>query len=364
MTGVGAIHQFVAGFADGDAISNEARVLRSVFRGWGCASDIFSEPRCVMPTLRREALDVAGYAARQDPRDVILLHLSIGSAVNEAFARLQCRRAILYHNVTPAVWFETINPQTASVLARAQDQIRRLSGVARVNMADSAFNASEMAAAGYGDVKVLPLAIDFERLRGESDRPTLRHMQDGLTNVLFVGRGAPNKRIEDALKAFYYFHKCVEPRSRFIHAGSYAGTERYRWLLEAQVKALGLEQDAVLFAGAVPQPALNALYGAAGLFLCMSEHEGFGVPLIESMVHDLPVLAFRAGAVAETLDGAGVLFSNKNFIAVAEMMGRLTRDAAFRQAVIDGQRKRLRRYEERDVAAELRRHLAPLLADA
>ena len=99
----------------------------------------------------------------------------------------------------------------------------------------------------------------------------------------------------------------------------------------------------------------------ADLFLCMSEHEGFGIPIIESMVHDVPVLAYAAGAVPETLDGAGVLVHEKRYEPMAEMMGQLTTETALRQAVIAGQRKRIARYRSRDLTAELRTCLAPLL---
>jgi glycosyltransferase involved in cell wall biosynthesis len=117
----------------------------------------------------------------------------------------------------------------------------------------------------------------------------------------------------------------------------------------------------VEFAGAVPQAALNAYYGAASLSLCMSEHEGFCIPMIESLVHRVPVLAYAAGAVPETLDGAGILFREKNYPAIAEMMGRLCRDEPLRAAMLRRQDERLARYEARDLAAELRNLLSPVL---
>jgi glycosyltransferase involved in cell wall biosynthesis len=174
-----------------------------------------------------------------------------------------------------------------------------------------------------------------------------------------VGRCAPNKRIDDLLNAFAYFQAGVQPESRLIHVGSFAGTERYYYLLLTRVREMGLNN--VHFAGAVPQAELNAYYACAHVFLCMSEHEGFCIPLIESMVHDVPVLAYAAGAVPETLDGAGVLFRDKAFDLVSEMMARLSEDSGLRAAVIAGQRNRLERYRARDLAAELAKHLAPLL---
>jgi len=357
-----AIHQFVAGFTNGDAISNEALVMRDIFRSWGHASEIFSETRRILPELRRQARDLAEYAAAPHPDDITLLHLSMGSPVNECFASLPCRKVILYHNVTPSLYFELVNRETAANLARGRDQLKALSGAAAVNLADSRFNAGELEAIGYRDVRVLPLVLDTRKVSGRPDKATLKRFKDGKVNVLFVGRCAPNKRIEDALTAFFCFHRFVEGNSRFIHVGSYAGTERYYHLLVTQARELAMH--GVHFAGSVPQPHLNAFYAAADIFLCMSEHEGFCIPVLESMAHDVPVMAYAAGAVPETMDGAGILFREKRFELIAEMMGSLTKDKAFRSAVLNGQRERLERYRKRNLPAELREHLAPLLKRA
>ncbi len=353
------IHQFVAGFSHGDAISNEALVIRSILRGWGVESEIFSEQKRILPELRKEAKDAAAYREVCDPEDVVLLHLSIGSDVNDWFADLPCRKAILYHNITPPAFFRGLQEQTATMLARGREQMKRLAGCAEVVMADSAFNARELKEAGYGDAHVLPLVLDLDRYRGKVNRSTLKQYRDGVTNVLFVGRCVPNKRIEDCLSAFYYFQKFVEPNSRFIHVGSFAGTEQYHALLLTFLRDLQLER--VDLVGALPQDQLNACFQAADLFLCMSEHEGFCIPLMESMVHDVPILAYRAAAVPETLDGAGIVFDEKNYDEVAEMMGTLAGNESLRRDVLARQRERLARYEGRDLEKELRSHLAAVL---
>ena len=354
-----AIHQLVAGFANGDAISNEARVLRRVFRGWGCASEIFCETRRILPELRSEARDLALLAAALRPGDVVLLHLSIGSAANELFRQLPCRKALLYHNITPPNYFRGVQEQLAHQLALGRAQARALAGTAEVNLADSAFNAAELATLGYRGAAVFPLFLDFERLRAAPSRAMAAKFDDGLVNILFVGRGAPNKCIDDLLAAFHYFQRYVLPDSRLIHVGSYTGLETYEGLMRTRICRLALSN--VELTGALPQPALNACYRSAHVFLSMSEHEGFGIPLLEALVHDVPVLAYAAGAVPETLAGAGVLFREKRFDLVAEMLGRLARDAALRAAVLARQRERLQLFEHRDLAAELRAHLAPLL---
>ena len=235
----------------------------------------------------------------------------------------------------------------------------QLAGVATVNMADSSFNAGELTAVGYSDVSVLPLILDLDSLRSELDQRTLKRFSDGRTTFLFVGRCVPNKAIEDLISAFAVYHKCINRNSRLIHVGSFAGSEQYYYPLLAQARELGI--DAIHFAGSVPQPQLNSFYQCADLFLCMSRHEGFCVPLLEAMTHDLPILAYAAGAVPETLDGAGVLFHTTQFEPIAEMMDRLTSDSNLKKAVVATQRKRLTRYTSRDLESELKEHLAPIL---
>jgi len=355
---VRAIHQFVAGFANGDAISNEARVLAGIFGSWGCPSDIYCEKHRTLPELRRQICDIGEARASVSRDDVVVLHLSIGSVVNDVFASLPCRKAIIYHNVTPPSWFSFVNRQTAVLLEKGLKQVAALADAAPVCMADSAFNAKELEGMGYRNVKVLPLVLDFDKL-GAMDRRVLGCYRDGRHNILFVGRCVPNKRIEDLVTAFFHYHQWVEPASRLIIAGSYAGAERYYHLLVTKVRELGLTD--VHFVGSVPQAQLNAYYGSASLFLCMSEHEGFCIPLMESLYHSVPVMAYAAAAVPETLAGCGILFHEKRYDMIAEMMGHVCRDARLRESLLKKQADRLRAYRTRDLAGELRSHLAPLL---
>ena len=354
-----AIHQIVAGYANGDAISNEVRVMRALFRSWGYESQIYSEHKRILPELRGEARDLAASRGDFRPADVVLLHLSIGSDVNDVFPTLPGRKAILYHNITPPEYFRGVQEQTASLLDRGRRQAKALAGSAEIVMADSRFNAEEIAAMGHADPQVLPLVLDFSMLRAKPDRRILRQYRDGLVNVLFVGRCAPNKKIEDLLNAFYYFQRYVQPASRLIHVGSHAGMEQYHALLLTRARELQLQN--VEMVGSVRQDELNAYYEVARAFLCLSDHEGFCIPLLEAMTHDVPVVAFAAGAVPETLDGAGVLVGEKRFDLIAEVLGRVAEDEPLRAAILRGQRERLARYERQDLAAYLKRFLRPFM---
>jgi len=352
-----AIHQFLAGYSKGDAISNEARVLRALFRKWGATSTIFCEASCIHPELRRDVMDV--HTCVVNPEDIVLLHLSIGSIVNEVFARLSCQKAILYHNITPHEFFVTFKPQAAEKLRLGRDQMEGLAGAAQVNMADSEYNSRELKSAGYLDVRVLPIVLDFKYLAEKPDAKVLCDYQDEKKNILFVGRCAPNKCIDDLVRTFAYYQRHVEPHSRLIHVGSFTGMEAYYSLCRIQAKNLGLRD--VHFMGSVTQSQLSAFYHVADVFLSVSEHEGFCIPLLESMYFDVPILAYAAGAVAETLAESGILFRKKEKAQIAEMIGRLTRNTSLRNAVIHDQRQRLQQYQSLDLEVVLRKTFTPLL---
>ncbi len=354
-----AIHQFVAGFASGDAISNVALNIRAFLRRSGIAAEIYCEPEHIAPAMAREAGNVLQAASQIMPDDIVLLHLSIGSKVNDCFAALNCRKAIFYHNMTPAAYFKGIHEELRHNLEWGRVQAQNLAGKAQVNLAASQFNARELTDMGYPQAQALPLPLDFASIRERADRRLLKTLQDGKTNILFVGRCAPNKHIEDLLRAFYFFQNFVEPDSRLIHAGSYTGLERYQAILAARARNLGLND--VVFAGSLSNAELTACYKSAHLFLCMSEHEGFCIPLLESMANDVPVVAFAAAAVPETMSGAGILVHTKQWDLIAELIGRLTGDAELRESVLRRQRQRLACYLERDLCRELLERLKPLI---
>ena len=348
------LHQLVAGFRRGDAISNEAILVRDLCAAHGVASDIRCPVRAADVSDRSLVRDVETLPAEVRPDDVALLHLSIGSRCNRIFPSLPCRRAILYHNVTPPRFFERLSPATAQVLADGLAQAAELRDAAHGVWADSAFNAEELRAMGYRDPKVLPLLVEEDFGSGEVDPGMRARLSDPpLANLLFVGRLAPNKRHDRLLRVFSAFQRGVRPDSRLVVAGGGGGAEAYKALLLGTAYALVAKN--VLFTDFIPAPQLRACYATASAFVCMSDHEGFCAPLLEAMAWRVPVFAWAAGAVPETLDGAGVLFAPGTAPeAMAETIGRVLGDPALREAVLRRQDERLARFRARDAWAELR----------
>ncbi len=353
------IHQIVAGYLPGNAVSNFARLTRKHIRAWGYQSEIYCDPKRTANSLRNDARDLHVLADDCRPNDVAILHITLSSPANLIFPALRCRKVIMFHNITPSRYFRHINPALVRNLDEGVRQCASLAHVAEVNLVSSQFNAECLLKMGFPHVSFLPFMVDLAEQHRDVNEDYRDRFNDGRVNILFVGRVVPNKRHDDLLRVFHHFQHAVEPQSRLIMAGSYGGTETYRSLLLSLAKELCLQQ--VVLTGGLTQPRLNACYRSASAFLCMSEHEGFCVPLLEAMYHNLPVLAVSSTAIPETLDGAGILFKERNYALIAETMGQLLRDGMLREAVQARQQVRLASYLQQNFGDELRQALAPVL---
>ncbi|HEU0105791.1 MAG TPA: glycosyltransferase, partial [Vicinamibacteria bacterium] len=186
-----------------------------------------------------------------------------------------------------------------------------------------------------------------------------RLYDDGRTNIVFVGRIIPNKKIDDLIRVFALYQRLFDRQSRLLLVGDYRGQEKYYDRLQDLVRERHAEE--VVFTGQVDDDELRAAYASADLFLCLSEHEGFCVPLLEAMAFGIPVVAFDAGAVRETLRGGGVLLRDKEPAAVAGLVRRLLTDDALRARVMETQERAMAEVRATDFGALLLDRLAPVL---
>ncbi len=347
-----AVHQFVPNFVRGDAIGNDTRALRALLNGWGCPSEIFAQ--YIHRDLAREARFYGHYRKVAHSRNVILFHFSIGSEVTSLFARLPDRKILRYHNITPPEYFIGVNARVADRCRRGRQELAGLTTVTELALGDSEFNRLELERMGFRRTGVLPILVDWTSYAHPPVR-TLEATYGQGTNLLSVGRVAPNKRIEDLVKT-YYFYRRLDPASRLLVVGSAADMESYLAGCRKLAAELGV-LDGVVFAGPVSQAELCTYYRLAGAYLCLSEHEGFCVPLLEAMHFGVPVVAHAAGAVPGTLGDAGLLVREKDFPAIAELVHRVVTEPTLRHAVVAGQRERLKAFEPTVIAEQLRGYL-------
>jgi glycosyltransferase involved in cell wall biosynthesis len=344
------VNQWVPAAHCGDAIGDSARRMRSMLRRQGHPSDIFA--MTIDDNLRGDVREFADPAARRG--DVTIFHFALPSPMTEAFATLDGARVLQYHNITPASFFAPYAPPLFRLAALGRRELQSLVGRVDLALGDSEFNRAELESLGFAPTGVLPIAVDTERITAAPRRPALeRILSDGLINILFVGRIVPNKRIEDHIRLAEVYKRYVDSYYRFIFVGRYDGVPSYYAQVRAMIAEFQMLPDRFWFTGPVPDEDLGAFYRWADAYVSLSEHEGFCVPLIEAMAADVPVLAYAAGAVPETLGGAGLLFAPKDLEVAAELLGMLVYDRPLRERVLDGQRQRLAAFSTDRIEAQL-----------
>jgi glycosyltransferase involved in cell wall biosynthesis len=332
------VHQFHSKVSYGDAISDQTLSLQHLLRRMGHRSEIFCEQLPVH--FKGRVWPITEYARYSSPANVLLLHCSLNYS-SQVLNWLECipdHKVLVYHNITPHTYFAGVNDVYLEAAQAGRDQLDQLVSLTEAGWGDSTFNCQELAERGWLHVGILPIVFDPKRYAVRPDRRVLKRWQGGF-NVLFVGRVSPNKRFEDLISTFYYLKRHARPDARLLLVGSALRMEPYLEFLQALVEKLGLRD--VVFTGHVSTEQLVAFYRRAGVYLSMSEHEGFGVPLLESMYFSVPIVAYKTSAVPETLGNSGILVSRKDYTAVAELMALLLEDDNLRGRVIEQQRKRL-----------------------
>jgi glycosyltransferase involved in cell wall biosynthesis len=359
VTALPAIHQWAAGAGTGDAITGYVLALQKIIRSWGAESDFFVDYRHVSFDMRRHCRDLRSFPDRLPDGSIVLYHFSIGSEATARFLALPpgVVRVVTYHNITPARYFRSLLPETAAVLAEGREQLRLLAPAIDLALGDSSYNCAEMEEAGCGKTALVPLIRNEPDPGLEPDPLVLSHYGDGAVNWLTVGRVAPNKKVEDVIKAFYYYRRAVQPHARLFIVGS--GMPHYLSALQALTVQLDL--PGVIFAGHVSASELVAYYRLADVLLSMSEHEGFCLPLLEAMSFDVPVLAYAAAAVPETVGDGGVVFGRKDYRAVAELAHLAATPGEVRRKLIAAGRSHLEKFSAARVEVSLRQALDPLL---
>lgn len=345
------INQWVPAAHRGDAIGDSARRMRDLLRSMGHESELYA--LTIDEDLREDVRRFEDAAARKG--DLTIFHFALPSPMTDAFGRLAAGRVLQYHNVTPAAFFAPYDPGLFRLASLARAELARLVGRVDLALGVSEYNRRELEALGFADTGVLPLAVDPSRVTKSVERPALsKILDDEFVNFLFVGRIAPNKKIEDHIKLAEHYKRYVDAFYRFIFVGRYDAVPRYYSMIRALMSEYRLLDERFIFTGPVPDEELAVYYQHAAVYVSLSEHEGFCAPLLEAMAADVPVLAYSAAAVPETLGGAGVQFAPKDLEHAAELLGSLAFDDDLRARVIAGQRRRLADFGEDRIIGNLR----------
>lgn len=341
--------QLLPTVAYGDAVGNDTLAIDKILREMGYETGIYAEnidPRLPEGT----AAPISQMPALKD-EDVIVYHGSVGTELNERLPDLPGKKIMVYHNITPASFFRGYSATAQQLCTYGLKGMKYLAKKLDYCIADSEFNKRDLIRMDYTcPIDVCPILIPFSDYEKTPDSGLMEQFgSDRITNLLFVGRIAPNKKQEDIIRAFYAYHKYYNERSRLILCGSWSGMDAYHDRLVDYTDRLGLTND-VIFTGHVKFEEILAWYRLADAFICMSEHEGFCVPLVEAMYFEIPIVAYNSCAIPNTLGESGVLLEDKSPAKVAATIDRVVSDAALRGEIITGQKRRLKDFSYEKVS--------------
>lgn len=340
------VHQILASAGPHDAVTNQALAYRRCFTDWGWGGADYAT--YLVPGMGRTILQRS--SLRPGPHDVLLIHHSaISPRAGELVAGPQ-PKLLVYHNITPAAWLWQVSPVLAVHCAVGRLQLPELIARVDVPAAVSAFNAEELRQAGAQAPLVVPPLLDaVTSLKPAAGSPVASNGAQRSPSILFVGRLSPHKRQDDVIRAFALYRRRHAPSAQLTLVGgpvTRAYGDRLRDLADS------VAPGSVRFETGLSDQDLLQRYRSADAFLCLSEHEGFCLPLVEALGAGLPVVARRAGAVPETLQDAGLLLeAGDDLGVVAEAVHQAVSDSSLRRELRDRGERRLAAYSP-EVARE------------
>ncbi len=337
------VHQLLSGAGPHDAITTEAIVFRSYFQRWGWGGS--DHAARIAPGVNGAIRPVLGFSSRPD--DVLLLHHSAGYPRLRELLDLPNPKLLLYHNVTPSAWLWAEAPVVAAHCAIGHHQLPDLVAATDVAAADSGFNAAALRELGAEETTVIPLLIERDHL----GRPNPGRVP-GTPTVLFVGRLSPHKRQDEVIRCFALYRRRHAPGARLVLVGDPI-TPGYPDYLRRLGESLA--PGAVQIESGLSSEALGDRYRAADVFLCLSEHEGFCIPLLEAFHFGLPVITRPSGAIPETVGDAALLVDEPDRAVVAELLHLALTDAELRSELRRRAAVRLEAFSPEAVAQRLRR---------
>lgn len=323
------IIQIVEGFKKGDGVGNVVSSIAEFFDRHGIENIIFKR------TLVEADLLSDAFSAD----DIVLYHLAV--TLDPLVNDIPCKKILVFHNITKPELLGTFDEETRILCSSGWYDLNKTKDIFSYAIAFSEYSKKCLIEYGWDKDKidVLPIQIRLDKLKEKPDESVLNKYSDGKTNLIFTGRVYPNKKDEDIIASFAFYHHNYNNNSRLILVGNTASGDYYPSLKE-YAKQLGVSEN-VIFTGRVSLQAYVGYFKVADVFLCMSEHEGFCIPLVEAMCFDVPIVAYNATAVPDTLGGAGVMVDQKNPETVARAINDLIMNEDYRNDIIRGQKHRL-----------------------
>lgn len=337
-----------------DAASRQLLSMDMILKGLGYDAAIYAHKRDERLADRAKLLGEFSSA----PEDIVIYHMTTGTSFNRWVWNYPSKIVLFYHNITPARFFFGNAWGSWLKCLRGRHDLKRVARNTFFAWGASEYSRRELESVGIARTSVLPIVVEPETytLYGE-DESVLKY-RDGRVNLLVVGRGVPHKKQDEAIEATAWYREHISPDIRLVLIGNIKPS--YEKKLHALVKKLRMDEH-VLFAGHVSDETLCTWYRIADGLLCLSEHEGFCVPLVEAMIFGLPIFAKPAAAVPETLGSAGVLLSDATPRGVAEKIHDTLSDELAMARLKRGRTERLAMFSSENVRAKLATDMEEIL---
>lgn len=354
------IIQIVSSLNFGDAVGNDVIAIQNYLRKDGFVTGIFTNNIHVKIPKGTAYLIHKLPDLRED--DLVLYHFASEDPLAELIKKLPCKIVLRYHNVTPPHFFKGFDAGAEQNTKRGLKQIKELASYIDYGMVVSDFNKKDLEDMGYRcPIDVAPILIQFDDYKKTPSAKVIDQYSDGRTNVVFVGRMAPNKKIEDVISAFSIYKENYDNTARLFLVGNYNEEDKYYKYLRKHIDKLKVED--VIFPGHIPFDEILGYYTIANVFLCMSEHEGFCVPLAEAMFFKVPIVAYSSTAIPSTLNGSGILLENKDFEQVAKAMHDVITDETLRNEVLEKEEERLKDFDNALIGEEICKQLSAIMKE-
>jgi glycosyltransferase involved in cell wall biosynthesis len=339
------IHQFVENLVPGDAISNDCVQIYSYLNKLGYDSHIYTHASLIKRPF------IHHYTDTISPEDGIIFHHSTNSPLLDFVGQLPNKKMLIYHNITPSAFFREYNYSLFKIFKEAERQNYLLENSSfDAIVGDSKYNLSlikEFIKASHEEVIPPFLALQFKSNAQAKPENTDK---ENFT-MIFVGRFAPNKKQNDIIKVFEYYSKFINPKARLILIGHYSYAEPYFNEILTYIKDRDIKN--ITIQGALTSDDLAKVYNESDVFLSMSEHEGFCIPVLESIHFNVPVFAYKIPALEELLDKK-YLFDHKDYKKIGEALFQFQINKKLRKKIIIDQKKVLKKFQEAKIKSKFK----------
>ncbi|MCK9474027.1 glycosyltransferase [Sulfurimonas sp.] len=350
-----AIHQFTPSIVTGDGVSSALFFTQKVLKELGFDSEIFANH--IDSHLVKQVKHIDDYP--QSKNQLLLYHHSIGHKQHEKIMNFLDEKVLVYHNITPSFFFAS-NPNLKKICDLGREQLASSVHHFSAAYTDSGYNAKELSHFGYKNITILPILADIKSKKKITHDEAIVRQNANTYNILTVGRVVSNKCQHELINTLFYLKQNGIKNLKLFIVGK-ASQSDYEEYLKELTKNLELQNE-VVFTGKVSDEELASYYKSADIFITLSNHEGFCIPLVEAMMYDTPTLAFNAGGIATTVPSLSLLdFKSPPF--VASRILKIKNNSFLRHEMVLSQKKKLENFSYQNIKLALADFLSLVITD-